>query len=52
VLGREVAVLLDDVVTPGFYTAHFDGHNLSSGVYFYRFVASGFVETKRMQLVK
>jgi uncharacterized lipoprotein YddW (UPF0748 family) len=52
VLGREVALLVDNVLQPGFYTARFEGHNLASGVYFYRLIASGFVEMKKMQLVK
>ena len=52
VLGREVAVLVDDVLQPGFYMARFEGHTLASGVYFYRFIASGFVDVKKMQLVK
>lgn len=51
-LGREVAVLVDGPLTPGYYAAQFDGHNLSSGIYFYRLVASGFVETRKMQLIK
>jgi uncharacterized lipoprotein YddW (UPF0748 family) len=52
VLGREVALLVDNVMQPGFYTSRFDGHNLASGVYFYRLIASGFVEMKKMQLLK
>lgn len=52
VLGREMAVLVDDVLQPGFYTARFEGHSVASGVYFYRLIASGFVEVKKMQLVK
>jgi hypothetical protein len=52
VLGREVALLVDNVLQPGFYTARFEGHNLASGVYFYRLIASGFVEMKKMQLMK
>jgi uncharacterized lipoprotein YddW (UPF0748 family) len=51
-LGREVAVLVDGPLTPGYYAARFDGHALSSGIYFYRLVASGFVETRKMQLIK
>jgi uncharacterized lipoprotein YddW (UPF0748 family) len=51
-LGREVAVLVDGPLTPGFYAARFDGRGLSSGIYFYRLVASGFVETRKMQLIK
>ncbi len=51
-LGREVAVLVDGLLTPGYYSARLDGHNLSSGIYFYRLAASGFVETRKMQLIK
>ena len=51
-LGREIAVLVDGPLTPGYYAARFDAHSLSSGIYFYRLVASGLVETKKMQLVK
>ena len=51
-LGREVIVLVDEVLTPGFYTARFNGSSLSSGVYFYRLIASGYIETKKMQLIK
>ena len=52
VLGREVAVLVDGPITPGYYSARFDARFLSSGIYFYRLVASGFVETRKMQMVK
>jgi uncharacterized lipoprotein YddW (UPF0748 family) len=51
-LGREVAVLLDAPLAPGYYAGQFDGHGLSSGIYFYRLVAPGFVETRKMQLIK
>ncbi|MCX6134557.1 MAG: family 10 glycosylhydrolase [Ignavibacteriales bacterium] len=51
-LGRELSVLLDGFLAPGYYAAQFDGHNLSSGIYFYRLAAPGFVETRKMQLVK
>ncbi len=52
ILGREIAVLVDDALQPGYYTARFEGHNLASGIYFYRLIASGFVEVKKMQLLK
>jgi len=51
-LGREVAVLVDGALNAGYYTTRLDGRGLSSGIYFYRLVASGFVETRKMQLVK
>lgn len=52
VLGREVKVLVDGVVGAGEHYAQFDGAGLSTGVYFYRFVAGAFVESKKMMLVR
>jgi uncharacterized protein (DUF1501 family) len=51
-LGREVAVLVDEVKPPGNYVVEFDGSGLASGVYLYRLVVGGFSETKRMTLVR
>jgi hypothetical protein len=51
-LGREVAVLLDEQKAPGRYQVEFDGMKLSSGVYFYRLNAGAYVETKRMMLLR
>jgi len=55
--GREVANLVNEVKTAGYYTATFNGANLSSGMYFYRINATGtgnnnFVSTKKMVLIK
>lgn len=52
VLGREVAVLMDDVVAAGEYRVIFDASSLASGVYFYRLTAGQFVQTRKMQFVK
>jgi hypothetical protein len=52
VLGREVATLVNEVRSPGTYTVRWDGSGQPSGVYFYRLQAGGFVETKRMIMVK
>jgi hypothetical protein len=51
-LGREVAVLLDERKSPGTYQVAFDGSKLSSGVYIYRLTAGNYVDSKRMILVK
>lgn len=51
-LGREVAVLVDGTLAAGYYTAYFNGEGLASGIYFYRLVAAGAVETRKMQLVR
>lgn len=51
-LGREVATLIDDTLSPGEYRARFDASNLSSGVYFYRLTAGSYVAIKKMSLLK
>ena len=52
VLGKEVAVIVNNNVNPGTYKYNFDGSNLVSGVYFYRLEAGDFTDVKRMVLVK
>jgi hypothetical protein len=52
VLGEEVQVLVDEVVSAGEYTALFDASGLPSGIYFYRLIVGGYVDTKKMQYVK
>jgi len=52
VLGREVAVLVNEQKPAGRYEFKFDGKNLSSGIYFYRIKAGDFVQTKKMILLK
>jgi len=52
ILGREVAVLVNEKKAPGNYQVTFDGSNLASGVFFYRFQAGDFVATKRLLLLK
>jgi hypothetical protein len=51
-LGREVAVLVDEQKQPGEYTATWDAGGMASGIYYYRLTAGGFRETKRMLLVR
>lgn len=51
-LGQEVLTLVNEIKDAGYYTAEFDGSNLASGVYFYRFISEGFSSTKKMLLVK
>ncbi|MEX2189151.1 MAG: choice-of-anchor B family protein [Bacteroidota bacterium] len=52
VLGKEIAVLLDEVKDPGAYTLSFDAGSLPSGVYFYRMSAGNTVQTRRMLFVR
>ena len=52
ILGREVTTLTREVQKAGNHRATFDARNLASGIYFYRLKAGGFVETKRMMLIR
>ncbi len=52
VLGREVAVLVNERKQPGNYEVVFDGSRLSSGVYFYRMEAGSFISTRKLLLIR
>ncbi|MCB0725553.1 MAG: T9SS type A sorting domain-containing protein [Ignavibacteriae bacterium] len=52
ITGREIAKLINQQFSAGSYTVDFNGAKFASGVYFYRLEADGFVETKRMMLIK
>jgi hypothetical protein len=60
VLGREAAVLVNELKQAGTYDVVFDGKNYSSGVYFYRInvrnnsstIGGEFTDTKKMVLIK
>ncbi|HMQ79773.1 MAG TPA: T9SS type A sorting domain-containing protein [Ignavibacteria bacterium] len=52
VLGREVAVPVNEFKTAGSYEVSFNGDNLGTGVYYYRIDAGSFTETKKMLMIK
>jgi hypothetical protein len=52
VLGREIAILVNQKLRAGIYEVSWDARNYSSGVYYYRLTAGNFVETKKMILLK
>lgn len=52
ILGKEVAVLVNEFKQAGSYNINFDGSKLASGVYFYKLEAETFTDTKKMLLVK
>jgi hypothetical protein len=52
ILGEEVATLVSDRLTAGSYTYQWDAGNLASGVYLYRFETEGYVETRKMILMR
>ena len=51
-LGRRVAVLVDEKKSPGRYEVAFDGTRLASGMYICRLTAGTYVETRKMLLLK
>lgn len=52
VLGQQVATLVDEVKSAGYYTAPFNATSFSSGLYFYRMNAGKMSFLKKMMLVK
>jgi hypothetical protein len=52
VLGRQVAVLVDGVQTPGRHEVTFDARGFASGMYIYVLRAGSFVQSKKMMLIK
>ena len=52
ILGREVAILVNEEKKVGYYKVEWDASNQPSGEYFYQIKTAGFTETKKMVLVK
>jgi hypothetical protein len=52
VLGREVAVLVNERRPAGSYQDTFDASGLASGIYLYRMMAGNFVQTKKLVILK
>ncbi len=52
ILGREVALLVDEVKNEGRYEVEFSGTGLASGVYYYTLRTGGKAETRTMVLMK
>jgi Secretion system C-terminal sorting domain len=50
--GKEVASLINEYKSAGYYTISFDATSLSSGVYFYRLESGNFSAVKKMFLIK
>lgn len=50
--GKEVATLVNEVKTAGYYSVDFNASSLSSGIYFYSISANNFTATKKMMLIK
>ncbi len=52
ILGREVAVLLDNVMTEGTHEIRFDAGDLSSGIYFVNLESGGMSKTRKIVLMR
>ena len=54
ILGREIAVLVNEELSPGTYNVSFNTqqYRMASGVYFYSLEAGEFIQTKKMILLK
>jgi len=52
ITGRLVAVVVDEIQQPGSYKVTWDASNIASGIYIYRLRAGGFVQSRRMTLIK
>lgn len=52
IIGREVAVLFNDKLSPGTYTIKWSADAVASGVYFYKLTAGDFSDVKKLILLK
>ena len=52
ILGREIAVLVNEKLKAGTYEAEWDASSYPSGVYFYKLITDSYTETKKMVLIK
>lgn len=50
--GHIISTIVNTMLAAGSYRVKFDGTNLSSGVYFYRFTVSNYTKTYKMILMK
>jgi hypothetical protein len=52
ITGREIAVLVNEQMTAGFYSITWNAVNLTSGIYIYKLETNNFVDVKKMILLK
>ncbi|MBK9097422.1 MAG: T9SS type A sorting domain-containing protein [bacterium] len=51
-LGEKIVTLVDEYLSAGNYESDFNARNLSSGIYLYKLSSDGFVQTRKMLLIK
>jgi hypothetical protein len=52
ILGKEIAVLVNEYKTAGVHRVYFDASRFASGIYFYTLQSNGQLITKQMMLIK
>lgn len=52
ILGKEIITLIDEIKEAGEHRVTFSASDLNSGIYFYVMCSNGFVETKKLTIVK
>ena len=52
ILGKEIAVLVNENLLPGTYETEWNASNYSSGIYFYSLLTDNFTQTRKMVLIK
>ena len=52
ILGREIAVLVNEQLRAGSYKVDWNATNYPSGIYFYKIETEGFSNSKKMVLIK
>ena len=50
--GKRVATLVNGVRAAGTHSVTFDAHNFTSGIYYYTVKTEGYIQTRKMMLVK
>jgi len=51
-LGKEITTLVDAKMNAGEHTVTWNAENMASGIYVYKLIAKGFVQTRKMILLK
>ncbi len=52
ILGKEIALLVNEELRPGTYEIEWDASNFPSGVYFYSIITENFTQTNKMVVLK
>ncbi len=50
--GKEIYKPVNELMKPGIYEVSWDAASFASGIYFYRIIAEGYTETRKMIIVK